>query len=128
MLGSPSSRQRSTHRGRGQAKYPQSQWYPGRLPFTPIGKKAFDGIKFGNGPRHVPPASGNDPLSKPPIIDRRSIVMGPRGVLHDRRRSAGPRALAPHVAPFVGAVFATLVRGDAPHDDLNPLRFGCARP
>jgi hypothetical protein len=63
----------------GQTKYPQSQWLPGELPFTPAGKKAFDGNKSGKGPRQVPPAFGNDPLSNanPPGLYRALIYSRP---------------------------------------------------
>src|SRR5215469_4053164 len=65
--------------GRGQTKYSQSQWFPGELPFTPAGKKAFDGNKSGKGPRQVPPAFGNDPLSNanPPGLYRALIYSRP---------------------------------------------------
>ena len=63
--------------GGNQAKYPQSQWYPGELPFTAEGKKAFDANKPGKGPRMIPPAFGNDPLggANPPGLYR-ALVYG----------------------------------------------------
>lgn len=65
--------------GGNRSRYTQSQWYLGDVPFTPAGKKAFDGNKSGKGPRQVPPAFGNDPLGKanPPGLYRALIYNRP---------------------------------------------------
>lgn len=64
-------------RGSGSNNYPQSQWSPDALPFTPAGKTAFDNNKPGKGPRQQMPAFGNDPLGQanPPGLYR-TLVYG----------------------------------------------------
>ncbi|MDR2213222.1 MAG: hypothetical protein LBE21_06325 [Pseudomonadales bacterium] len=64
-------------RAGGGGEYPQSQWSPDALPFTPAGQAAFDNNKPGKGPRQDLPAFGNDPLSQanPPGLYR-TLVYG----------------------------------------------------
>ncbi|HWK54842.1 MAG TPA: hypothetical protein VNR18_10765 [Hyphomicrobiales bacterium] len=64
-------------RASGSGGYPQSQWYPDALPFTPAGQAAFDANIPGKGPREQMPAFGNDPLGQanPPGLYR-TLVYG----------------------------------------------------
>jgi len=57
--------------------YPQTQWFPSNLPFTPAGQAAFDANIPGKGPRQTMPAFGNDPLGQanPPGLYR-TLVYG----------------------------------------------------
>lgn len=64
-------------RASGSNNYPMSQWSPEELPFTPMGRAAFDANKPGKGPRQQMPAFGNDPLGQanPPGLYR-TLVYG----------------------------------------------------